>query len=732
MKRNMPALSIEYILYTLIQSSLFCTISRLYSTGADFTSTCIISLAVMLMAFFCFHNKKTTLITLAIAAFPLFVFISGVVTNYNDFLYNTSKYEYIIFISCAVFVYFAGRTRAGVIILTISGLFVFSAFSYLYRQTLTIMLCVFLLSAVFLYIFRQSTRNIRKFKMEDFNFAGFAVYGAFLCLIALALSQVTYEIAHQFPPIDFNLKRETADSSASEISDYDDYFKKPTGVAYDDPYAVIGGDINPDDTLVMTVQTGVPFYLDCHLYDKYDGQGWKKESDDSRNIFTYAGLCYAYAYLDSLNSAKYSVSSNTASVELNVKPPKSQEMKVQVFKADCPVIKPLNTYLYILNKANVPVEYLSEQPGIIYGSDVDLTYVNDSPQSSDDFEKIAQRNRSDYNKYKYSDDKQVRLVLQTLDQMNEKTIKNELMLPSTVTGRTKALAKNLTKNCRNEYEKAEAIKKYLSDTCTYTLEPGTTVIGEGADRVDYFLFESHKGYCQHFASAEAVLLRAAGVPARYVTGYASPSERKNGVYRVTEMDAHAWVEIYTKDTGYFTFEATPMAIRSSSAPEQSTSSAPGVSSSVPSSSSRAQRPRPRPVARPMWLIITALAAVLIAAAFTVRRIYKTVWFRHTAKLARQEQIIRFYKYFTVRFARLGIERRPDQTAFEYADTVEAALTFSSRSFKEITRIFESARFGRSKISEKDYQMILGYYKEFPELCKRYKGNLKYLLYYWMI
>jgi hypothetical protein len=84
------------------------------------------------------------------------------------------------------------------------------------------------------------------------------------------------------------------------------------------------------------------------------------------------------------------------------------------------------------------------------------------------------------------------------------------------------------------------------------------------DFVEYFLFENHKGYCVHFASATVALLRSAGVPARYVEGYAvSPSDFENNDEwaDIPDSRSHAWVEIYLSSVGWVPVEATPGAQR---------------------------------------------------------------------------------------------------------------------------------------------------------------------------
>lgn len=77
-----------------------------------------------------------------------------------------------------------------------------------------------------------------------------------------------------------------------------------------------------------------------------------------------------------------------------------------------------------------------------------------------------------------------------------------------------------------------------------------------ADFVRWFIEESDTGYCVHFASATAVLLQAAGIPARYVTGYLVSAQ--SGVSTTVYMDdAHAWVEYYHPQMGWRVLESTP-------------------------------------------------------------------------------------------------------------------------------------------------------------------------------
>lgn len=114
----------------------------------------------------------------------------------------------------------------------------------------------------------------------------------------------------------------------------------------------------------------------------------------------------------------------------------------------------------------------------------------------------------------------------------------------------------------------EYVKDYLNQHMRYTLSPGR--LPRNKDFVEYFLYENKVGYCSHFASAGALMLRAMGYPARYVEGYAisrsdlmnqtmtSYIDDENSAVDITVKDynAHAWVEVYYDGFGWIPVEFT--------------------------------------------------------------------------------------------------------------------------------------------------------------------------------
>lgn len=101
---------------------------------------------------------------------------------------------------------------------------------------------------------------------------------------------------------------------------------------------------------------------------------------------------------------------------------------------------------------------------------------------------------------------------------------------------------------------AGLVAEYLDQIAEY--DPDTPAVPEGEDYVTWFLTESRRGYCMHFATAATLMLRALGVPARYVAGYVAdvPS---SGHVNVPDSAAHAWVEIYLEGYGWEPVEVTP-------------------------------------------------------------------------------------------------------------------------------------------------------------------------------
>lgn len=136
------------------------------------------------------------------------------------------------------------------------------------------------------------------------------------------------------------------------------------------------------------------------------------------------------------------------------------------------------------------------------------------------------------------------------DDRYQDILSSHTRLPDGVDGALYTLTAGLIQGADNDYDRALAIMNYLRGQMHYTLEP--PMPPQGRDFASWFVLESREGYCSAYATAMAVMGRAAGLPTRYVEGYLARPGREV----LTGEDAHAWAEVYFKGVGWIPFDAT--------------------------------------------------------------------------------------------------------------------------------------------------------------------------------
>jgi transglutaminase-like putative cysteine protease len=130
-----------------------------------------------------------------------------------------------------------------------------------------------------------------------------------------------------------------------------------------------------------------------------------------------------------------------------------------------------------------------------------------------------------------------------------------LQLPQSITPRTRQLAAQIAEGKENPYDIAVAVTDYLRNNIEYT--ETVPPLPNDQELIDWFLFDLKQGFCNYYATAEIVLLRSLGIPARLGVGYAQgePVEGANA-YTVLQRDSHAWPEVYFPGIGWVEFEPT--------------------------------------------------------------------------------------------------------------------------------------------------------------------------------
>ncbi len=269
---------------------------------------------------------------------------------------------------------------------------------------------------------------------------------------------------------------------------------------------------------------------------------------------------------------------------------------------------------------------------------------------------------------------------------------------------------------KTDGEKIAAVVGWLRAGHSYTTRPPERPAG--VDPVDDFLFRQPAGHCEFFASAAVLLLRAAGVPARYVTGFRGGEWNPIGGYVAVRGErAHAWAEAFVAGVGWTRVDATPPG------------AAPAPAGRLEATSDALDffwsrwvvgydLGRQRDLAHQAWqgvgqlgpgaplgrsLIALVLGGALTALGVAARRRRRRARGLPRAPVAggtgagapRTEGAVnRLYRRTLGRLARLGWPRRPNETPHEYAARLRTAGPFAGdAAFDGLTARYAAARFG---------------------------------------
>lgn len=130
-----------------------------------------------------------------------------------------------------------------------------------------------------------------------------------------------------------------------------------------------------------------------------------------------------------------------------------------------------------------------------------------------------------------------------------------LALPPRISQRVAQLARSWVGNETDPFLQSALIEQRLRREFRYDLESPSSAT---QDPLEDFLFSSHRGHCEYYATAMAVLLRTLGIPTRNITGFGAATFNRFGrFYVVRQSDAHSWVEAWVDDFGWRRFNPTP-------------------------------------------------------------------------------------------------------------------------------------------------------------------------------
>ncbi|WP_432353002.1 transglutaminase-like domain-containing protein [Sporosarcina sp. A2] len=292
-------------------------------------------------------------------------------------------------------------------------------------------------------------------------------------------------------------------------------------VGYDPDDTELGGPFKQDDTLVFEA------YVDSRQY-------WKMET---KNTYTTKGWVQSAGGNSDYESWIYSGSINT---EEPIEPIKLANVELFEYLPIIPYpygfqeLKTDEAYLYSLEERSGKLELNGADP-------FELTYQTQFEEPEYSLKKLRETNRK------------------MLEPLNEE-LDEYLSLPMELPDRVWKLAEEITKDSPSLYQKAQAIESYFGKSGFVYARDNVAIPEESQDYVDQFLFESKRGYCDNFSSSMVVMLRSVGIPARWVKGFA-PGEQfldddREKYYKVTNNQAHSWVEAFMPGYGWMPFEPT--------------------------------------------------------------------------------------------------------------------------------------------------------------------------------
>ncbi|MDE2090752.1 MAG: DUF3488 domain-containing protein [Gammaproteobacteria bacterium] len=293
--------------------------------------------------------------------------------------------------------------------------------------------------------------------------------------------------------------------------------------------------------------------------------------------------------------------------------------------------------------------------------------------------------------------------------------RRELQLPADIDPRARQLAQQWEDSASSPQQVVQdALNMFHVQPFRYTLQPGTTT---GPNRIDTFLFDTRRGFCEHYASAFVFLMRAAGIPAHVVIGYQGGLQNPlDGYYVVRQEDAHAWAEVWLAGRGWVRVDPTaavdPARVDDSLAAALPGSEVPGYLfdthpwlanlrntwDAVNNGWNQwvlAYGPELQQrlfahigVDYSNWLQLTLALLVLVGG--TLALVWFLLWWRGRAPTP--SSVVRDYRRFCHRLTQVGLARRPNEGPLNYAKRVMRKRPDLAEHVKAITTLYINLRY----------------------------------------
>ncbi|MCL2320548.1 MAG: transglutaminase-like domain-containing protein [Oscillospiraceae bacterium] len=447
-------------------------------------------------------------------------------------------------------------------------------------------------------------------------------------------------------------------------------------ISFNNNEVVLGGDLNLDDGLVLTLNTnGSIKYLRARTRDYYSGYSWMYTFKSYSSVEKDMTIQYPPTLTDIFD----------ARINLSQYGNKRLVSPLYSYQFDNDKIK-YNTNDFTIESSSLNMSYSFKyyNGGIIY----------------DDSYKGAQ---SEY-----------------------------LELPPNIPKSLINLTHEIIKDARTPEEKVNKIVNYLRTNCKYSLD--VNPVPNNREFVDYFVTTSKKGYCTYFATSTVVMLRIAGLESRYVEGYLVKNNiDENGSYIVTNRDAHAWAEVRTGINMWVTVDAVPEVetldnqfaqnnvpiqlapteqtfANKTSALKQNNSTDINESNSVQSNKSMSLLSIIKSFGSLKWYMKAPLIIIFIFIAFLIYKYLSKVYRKN--KFINSKNINYCHIYFLSHLNKIGYKKTNNETNLEFSETIqdeEIKNTFLNFIYK-----FNREVYGNKKVdfTKEDRVKLFDYINQF--------------------
>lgn len=488
----------------------------------------------------------------------------------------------------------------------------------------------------------------------------------------------------------------------------------------------IGGGITTTGNHVLEVRnivrSGSHVYLTGTVMDNYTGSGWTRRHNFDEFSLPEYRLDFIEMILALHNAGVFDLSAEERGAVYEMRDMGIRylslrtrtlfyPLKVYSIRADY-TFNSFGSSMFFSRTAGGGTEYRVQYIDLNYDSEVLISLLSDSAYRRTDLNVLGLNNiiRGYFPNVILNMGGIPEDFADVLERRRGKIYEVYTELPATVPASVYELAREITAGYGSDYAKMSAIEHYLANNFTYTKTP--PLLPDG-DFTAAFLFDMREGYCTYFATAAAVLGRAAGVPTRYVQGFSVEAETMGTTrsYIVNSDRAHAWVEAYIDGAGWIPFEPSPtfeggrygdwvnrrieQPQSASLPPEPSREPAPSQSTTPQEEHGEAEQ-RLEQERRNVYIIVLVIGgsvvltggiAILAGFIITARRMRKRYM-----NSSPTQRFLHDYNIIMLLLELAGKAPEPGETAGHFA-----ART-GDETFTALTVIFESARYGDKEVA----------------------------------